>query len=99
MTIVHALGRPEDWWTIGTGSGFRGAVERLTAFERGHVRSVCEASLREARVASLATNAVGALAPKPDREWQRTRSGARRRATARPPRGVRRPRRHRAWSA
>lgn len=60
----HEIRRPQDWWTIVLGSGYRGTVEQLTGAQRAHVRATTTASLERAGIERLTANVVYAAAQK-----------------------------------
>jgi len=61
---AHPIASPEDWWTIASGSGYRGTIDLLSAEEREQVRESNLASLRERRVSSIGASALYAVAVK-----------------------------------
>jgi SAM-dependent methyltransferase len=60
----HEIERPEDWWTIVMGSGYRGTVEQLEPDARERVRRHCEDYLWRTGVRTLRLSAIYALAHK-----------------------------------
>lgn len=61
---AHPLPRPEDWWTIVSGSGYRGTIDLLTEGERDAVRrDVCR-EIEDRQIRSIETNVVYATARK-----------------------------------
>jgi ubiquinone/menaquinone biosynthesis C-methylase UbiE len=62
---LHPIRSAEDWWTIVLGSGYRGTIEQLTLAERKKVKEANLAVIRDEKVSALETNALYALATKP----------------------------------
>jgi|SRR5579859_4471918 len=62
---THPLRAPEDWWTLVLGSGYRAAVEQMSADERERVRRANLDFVRENGVAAVQANVIYALARKP----------------------------------
>jgi len=63
---THPLARPEDWWTIVLGTGYRATVNQLDPAAAQRVRTASVGWLREHEVAEVQTNVVYARARKPD---------------------------------
>jgi ubiquinone/menaquinone biosynthesis C-methylase UbiE len=63
---VQTLESPDDFWTIVLGSGYRATVAQLNSDERERVRTATVNELLEHGVSSVETNAVFALARKPN---------------------------------
>ena len=63
---IQPLNSPEDFWTIVLGSGYRGTVEQLDSTARERVRLKMFDSLCRQNIRSVETNAVFAVAKKPD---------------------------------
>ena len=63
---IQPLNSPEDFWTIVLGSGYRGTVEQLDSAARERVRLKTFDSLSRQNVRSVETNAVFAVAKKPE---------------------------------
>jgi len=61
----HPLARPEDWWSIVLGTGYRATAQQLDPAAAERVRSANVAWLREHEVDELATNVVYARARRP----------------------------------
>ena len=62
---LHPIKSPEDWWTIVLGSGYRGTVEQLTRAERQKVKKANLAFIHDENISAVETNALYALATKP----------------------------------
>jgi SAM-dependent methyltransferase len=60
----HPLAEPGDFWKIVNGSGYRATHDALTAAERRTVRELTLADLDRARVSSLRTDVIYAVARK-----------------------------------
>ena len=54
----HPLSRPEDWWTVVLGSGYRGTVDQLTEQQRDRVREASTAYVRASGASALTANVV-----------------------------------------
>jgi len=63
---LHPIKSPEDWWTIALGSGYRGTIEQLTLGERQKVQDANLAFIRDEKISAIETNALYALATKPE---------------------------------
>jgi ubiquinone/menaquinone biosynthesis C-methylase UbiE len=63
VSARHPLGRPEDWWTIVLGSGYRATVEALGPGAAARVRDATLASITS--VHEIEVNVVYAVARKP----------------------------------
>jgi hypothetical protein len=61
----QALSRPDDFWDVVLGSGYRATVDALGAEQRSSLREAVIASLRERSVTSIRTDVVFATATKP----------------------------------
>lgn len=61
---AHPLQRPEDWWTIVSGSGYRGTIDLLTDAERDAVRREVCGEIEDRQIRNIETNVVYALARK-----------------------------------
>jgi SAM-dependent methyltransferase len=62
---TQPLARPEDWWTVVLGTGYRATVQQLETTAAQRVREASVAWLREHDVRELQTNVVYARARKP----------------------------------
>ena len=62
----HIIKSPDDWWTIVLGSGYRGTIEQLTLAERQKVKKVNLAFIHDENISAVETNALYALATKPE---------------------------------
>jgi SAM-dependent methyltransferase len=62
---THPLARPEDWWTVVLGTGYRATVDELGPAAAQRVRAAGVAWLRRHEVRELQTNVVYARARKP----------------------------------
>ena len=62
---THSLARPEDWWTVVHGTGYRATVQQLDPPAAQRVRAANIAWLRQHEVRELQTNVVYARARKP----------------------------------
>jgi hypothetical protein len=62
---THSLARPEDWWTIVLGTGYRATVLQLDPAAADRVRAASTDDLRRQDVRRLQTNVVYAAARKP----------------------------------
>jgi SAM-dependent methyltransferase len=62
---THPLARPEDWWTVVLGTGYRATVDELNPAAAQRVRTASVAWLRRHEVRELQTNVVYARARKP----------------------------------
>ena len=60
----HPVARPEDWWSIVLGSGYRGVIEQLTPHEREHVRTMVMTVVERWDERMIETNVVYATARK-----------------------------------
>lgn len=67
-TGLQGLRRPEDWWTIVLGSGYRWTVEQMDPATAERVREANIRAVRERAIAALETNVVYAVATKPGKE-------------------------------
>ena len=63
---TQRLNAPEDWWTIALGSGFRWTIDRMTPAEADAVRAENLRRLRLRDARGIETNAVYAIARKPE---------------------------------
>ncbi len=61
----QSLSRPEDWWTIIMGTGFRWTVERLDPATRAMVEAANIEAIRARGVDAVETNVIYATARKP----------------------------------
>jgi ubiquinone/menaquinone biosynthesis C-methylase UbiE len=61
---VHTLDRPDDFWTIVRGSGFRATHDALTSSERDRVRDRTLTELTHRGVTTLRTGVIYAVATK-----------------------------------
>ncbi len=59
------LAKPEDWWTIALGSGFRWEIEQLTPDQRETLRARTSLRLAELGADAMETGAHHAIAAKP----------------------------------
>ena len=59
---THPLARPEDWWTIVLGTGYRATVQQLEAAAAQRVRTAGVTWLRQHAIRELRTNVVYARA-------------------------------------
>ena len=64
VTGHHALERPEDWWTIVLGSGYRGTIDLLTADEVERVRAAVLREMSARDIRTIEANVVYARARK-----------------------------------
>jgi hypothetical protein len=64
LAAVHELERPQDFWDIVLGSGFRGTVDALSAEQAEAVREQVLETLAERGVTTLRTDVVFARAKK-----------------------------------
>jgi len=64
---THPLVRPDDWWTIVLGPGYRATVLKLEPAACRRVRAATTGWLRRHDVRELQTNVVYARARKPDK--------------------------------
>ena len=64
-TGLQELRRPEDWWTIVLGSGYRWTVEQMDPATAERVRDANIRAVRERAIAAVETNVVYAIANKP----------------------------------
>jgi len=62
---THPLARPEDWWTVVLGTGYRATVDELDPAAAQRVRTASVGWLRRHEVRELQTNVVYARARKP----------------------------------
>jgi ubiquinone/menaquinone biosynthesis C-methylase UbiE len=62
----HIIKSPDDWWTIVLGSGYRGTVEQLNPAERQKVKKANLAFMHDENISAVETNALYALATKPE---------------------------------
>ena len=62
---LHSVNSAEDWWTIVLGFGYRGTIEQLTLEERQKVKEANLAFIRDGKISAIETNALYALAAKP----------------------------------
>ena len=60
----HPLSRPEDWWTIVMGSGYRSTVEALSPSIRERVKSATIEAVRQEKIQKLRTDVIYAVARK-----------------------------------
>lgn len=60
----QALRRPEDWWTVVLGSGYRWTVDQLGEDAAARVREANIDWARQTRIAAIETNVVYAMATK-----------------------------------
>jgi hypothetical protein len=63
---LHPIKSAEDWWAIVLGSGYRGTIEQLDLAERQKVKEVNLAFIRDKKISAVETNALYALATKPE---------------------------------
>jgi ubiquinone/menaquinone biosynthesis C-methylase UbiE len=59
---THPLNRPEDWWTIILGSGYRSTVEALTPSAQELVRFSTVDEVRRQRIREIRTDVIYAIA-------------------------------------
>ncbi len=64
-TGEYPIRRPEDWWTIAMGSGYRGTIDQLSQKVAESVRDRCVSFLRDEGINALATNVVYGVARNP----------------------------------
>jgi hypothetical protein len=62
----HPLARPEDWWTVVLGSGYRGTGDQLTDDQRDRVREASTAYVRASGATARTTNVVYITARQPN---------------------------------
>jgi hypothetical protein len=60
----HVLQRPDDFWEIVLGSGFRGTVDAMSQEQRGMLRERVQDELRSREVLALHNDVVFATAVK-----------------------------------
>ena len=60
----QSLRRPEDWWTIVLGSGYRWTVDQMDEETARKVRDDCLRQVREQQVSTVETNVIYAVARK-----------------------------------
>jgi SAM-dependent methyltransferase len=65
---AHALDRPEDFWDIALGSGYRGTIDALKPEQREAVRAQVLGALSSRAVRTVRTDVVFGTATKPSRE-------------------------------
>jgi ubiquinone/menaquinone biosynthesis C-methylase UbiE len=65
ITADHPLRRPEDFWTIVLGSGYRATHDALTPAERATVRARTLSALDHHHITAIETNVIFAAATKP----------------------------------
>jgi ubiquinone/menaquinone biosynthesis C-methylase UbiE len=63
---LHPIKSAEDWWGIVLGSGYRGTIEQLTLAERQEVRKANLDFIHDENISAVETNALYALATKPE---------------------------------
>jgi ubiquinone/menaquinone biosynthesis C-methylase UbiE len=61
---LHPIARPEDWWALAMGSGYRGTIEQLSREELEHVRATTMAFVERAAVTEVVTDVLFAVATK-----------------------------------
>lgn len=61
---LHRIIRPEDWWMIVCGSGYRGTLEQLNEKDYQTVRQANLDYVRENKIDAIQTNALYAIAQK-----------------------------------
>jgi hypothetical protein len=59
---THPIRRPEDWWTLVLGTGYRGVVEQLSEGDRSRVRAANLAYFRERGPTAVSADTVYAVA-------------------------------------
>ena len=62
---LHPLPRPEAWWALALGSGYRATLDQLDADSRERVRRANLDHLRQSGLTAVETNAIYAVATKP----------------------------------
>jgi ubiquinone/menaquinone biosynthesis C-methylase UbiE len=60
----HPLHRPEDWWSIILGSGYRSTVDALSTPVRERVKAATIEAVRQERIQELRTDVIYAVAQK-----------------------------------
>ena len=60
----QAISKPEDWWAMVLGSGYRGTIEQLTAAEREQIRNANFEFIIESEIKSVEANVLYAQASK-----------------------------------
>jgi ubiquinone/menaquinone biosynthesis C-methylase UbiE len=60
----HPLNRPEDWWSIILGSGYRSTVDALSIPVRERVKAATIEAVRQERIQELRTDVIYAIARK-----------------------------------
>jgi ubiquinone/menaquinone biosynthesis C-methylase UbiE len=60
----HPLNRPEDWWSIILGSGYRSTVDALSTPVRERVKAATIEAVRQERIQELRTDVIYAVARK-----------------------------------
>lgn len=61
----HQLGRPEDFWDIVLGSGYRATIDALSLAQRGRLHERLLRELRSRDITSVRTGVIFATARKP----------------------------------
>jgi hypothetical protein len=61
---THPLARPEDWWTMVLGTGYRATIQQLEPAAAQRVRASSVAWLRQHAVRELEANVIYARARK-----------------------------------
>jgi hypothetical protein len=61
----HQLDRPDSFWDVVLGSGYRGTVDALSQEQRVHVQERVLAELRSRNVTALRTDAAFGTAERP----------------------------------
>jgi ubiquinone/menaquinone biosynthesis C-methylase UbiE len=64
----HTLNSPDDWWSILSGSGYRGTIEQLDPEARERVRYANITSVENSQIQVVETNVVYAVARKAMKE-------------------------------
>jgi ubiquinone/menaquinone biosynthesis C-methylase UbiE len=62
----HQIDKPEDWWAMVLGSGYRGTVEQLTAAERDGIKNANFGFILQANIKSVEANVLYGQAAKED---------------------------------
>jgi hypothetical protein len=65
-TGFHQIDKPEDWWAMVLGSGYRGTVEQLTAAEREGIKNANFEFILQANIKSVEANVLYGQAAKED---------------------------------
>ncbi len=64
----HPIATAADWWTIVRGSGYRGTLDQLSAKEIETVRQLNFEGIERVECREIATDALLAIAKKPEHQ-------------------------------